>query len=175
MERLEAADLKTTDLKTADLKTTNLKTTDLKTIELKFLRKLLEQGGRCKIANLSPNEKTPVAKRDRICKKLASQGLVDYSGDVAKFTISPAGRILLTLDTTSLPVTPDELNLLRACRGSMSPGQLSSKIPMSDRQRLIRGLADRKMLKIRSVAIKEVWLTAQGRDVIFGQSRLVAL
>ena len=148
---------------------------ELKTIELKFLRKLLEQGGRSEIVHLSPNEKTPVVKRDRICKKLAAQGLVDYSGDVAKFTISPAGRMLLTLDTTSLPVTPDELTLLRACRGSMAPGQLSSKIPMGDRQRLIRGLAERKMLKIRSVAIKEVWLTAQGRDVVFGQSRLVAL
>ena len=152
-----------------------LETVELKTIELKFLRKLLEQGGHSEIVHLSPNEKTPVAKRDRICKKLASQGLVDYSSDVAKFTISPAGRILLTLDTTSLPVTPDELHLLRACKGSMAPGQLSSKIPMGDRQRLIRTLAKRKMLKIRSVAIKEVWLTAQGRDVVSSQFKLVAL
>ena len=137
---------------------------DLKTIELKFLRRLLEQGGRSDIANLSPNEKTPAAKRDRICKKLAAQGLVNYDSDVAKFTISPAGRMLLTLDTTSLPVTPDELTLLRGCRGSMAPGQLSSKIPMGDRQRLIRNLAERRMLKIRSVTIKEVWLTEIGRD-----------
>jgi len=144
---------------------------DLKTIELKFLRRLLEQGGRSDIANLSPNEKTPVVKRDRICKKLASQGLVNYTSEVARFTISPPGRVLLTLDTTSLPVTPDELNLLRACRGSMAPGQLSSKIPMGDRQRLIRNLANRRMLKIRSVVIKEVWLTAQGRDFFFCRSK----
>ena len=147
-----------------------LENTELKTIELKFLWRLLEQGGRSEIVHLSPNEKTPVVKRDRICKKLASHGLVDYSGDVAKFTISPAGRMLLTLDTTSLPVTPDELNLLRGCRGSMAPGQLSSKIPMGDRQRLIRSLAERRMLKIRSVAIKEVWLTARGREFCLHQS-----
>ena len=152
-----------------------LETVELKTIELKFLRKLLEQGGRSDISNLSPNEKTPAAKRDRICKNLAALGLVAYDSEVARFTISPAGRVLLTLDTTSLPVTPDELNLLKACRGSMAPGQLSSKIPMCDRQRLIRALADRKMLKIRSVAIKEVWITSQGRAVVSGQYKPVAL
>lgn len=152
-----------------------VKAAELKTIELKFLRKLLEQGGRSDISSIKPNEKTPATKRDRVCKKLASLGLVAYDSDVAKFTISAAGRMLLTLDTTSLPVTPDELNLLRACRGSMAPGQLSSKIPMSDRQRLIRELADRKMLKIRSVAIKEVWITNQGRDIISGQHKPVSL
>lgn len=138
----------------------------LKAIELKFLRKLLEQGGRIDIANLSPNEKTPATKRDRICEKLADIGLVNYDSEIARFTISPPGRVLLTLDTTSLPVTPDELNLLRACKGSMSPGQLISKIPVGDRQRLIRDLAERRMLKVRSVAIKEVWLTASGRDFL---------
>ena len=56
----------------------------------------------------------------------------------------------------------------------MAPGQLSSKIPMGDRQRLIRSLAERKMLKIRSVAIKEVWLTAQGRDILGGKLAAVA-
>lgn len=148
----------------------SLEAVDLKTIDLKFLRRLQEQGGRSDIANLSPNEKTPVGKRDRICKKLASLELVHYDSEVSRFTISPAGRVLLTLDTTSLPVTPDELNLLKACKGLMAPDQLSSKIPMGDRQRLIRGLVNRRMLKISSIAIKEVWLTAQGRDSLLRQS-----
>lgn len=139
---------------------------ELKTIEMKFLRKLSDCGGRSDISNLSPNEKTPKTKRDRICKKLASLNLVEYESEVAKFTISAAGRMLLTLDTTSLPVTPDELNLLRACRGSMAPGQLSSKIPAGDRQRLIRSLVERKMLKIRSVTIKDVWLTDRGQSTL---------
>ena len=152
-----------------------VETTKLRTIELKFLQKLLEQGGRSDIANIRPNEKTPAAQRDRICKKLASLELVAYDSEVAKFTISAAGRVLLTLDTTSLPVTPDELNLLRACKGSMAPGQLSSKIPMGDRQRLIRGLADRKMIKIRSVAIKQVWMTTKGKDMLSEQLKPVAL
>ena len=72
--------------------------------------------------------------------------------------------MLLTLDTTSLPVTPDELTLLRGCRGSMAPGQLSSKIPMGNSQRLIRAIWLSIMLKIRSVTIKEVRLTEIGRD-----------
>ena len=154
---------------------TELRTIELRTIELKFLRKLLAKGGRSNISEIKPNEKTPAVKRDRICKKLASQGLIAYDSDVAKFTISAAGRMLLTLDTTSLPVTPDELYLLRACKGSMAPGQLSSKIPMGDRQRLIRGLAERKMLKVRSVTIKEVWLTPYGSAVVSGQFKPVAL
>lgn len=141
--------------------------TSLKTVELKFLLRLLDkENHRSQIADIKPNDKTPITQRDRICKTLAEKGLVNYSSVVSRFTISRFGKVLLSLDTTSLPVTPDELKLLRTCKGSMSPGQLSRKIPVNARQQLIHSLAARKLIKISSVEIKEVWLTELGKNVL---------
>ena len=99
-------------------------------------------------------------------KSLGSQGLVEYISEVAKFAIAPPGKTLLSLDTTSLPVTPDELKLLKACKGTMTPGKLGKKVPVGDRQNLIKSLADRGMLKISKTAMKEVWLSAQGKQFL---------
>ncbi len=139
----------------------------LRAVELKFLLRLLEKRNhRSQIVDIKPNEKTTAAQRDRICKALAKKGLIDYSSEVARFTISRFGKVLLSLDTTSLLVTPDELELLRNCKGAMFPGQLSRKIPASAHQQIIRNLAARKLVNISSVKIKEVWLTEQGKNVL---------
>ena len=139
----------------------------LKAIELKFLLKLLGcEGYRGKITGLSPNSSTKAAERDRICEALGSKGLVEYDSEISKFTIAPPGKTLLGLDTTSLPVTPDELTILKACNGSMTPGKLGKKVPASDRQRMIGDLAERGMLKITATVIKEVWLSPQGKQFL---------
>lgn len=141
--------------------------TSLRAAEVKFLLKLLGcddyQG---KITGLSPSSKTSASERNRICESLESKGLVEYDSEIARFVIAPPGRTLLSLDTTSLPVTPDELKVLKACKGSMTPGQLGSKIPAGAKQQLIGTLADRRMLKITKSIIKEVWLTAQGMQFL---------
>jgi hypothetical protein len=141
----------------------------LKTVELKFLLKLLGcEGDRGKIIDLKPNSATSTAERDRICKDLSAKGLVEYDAQVGSFSLAPPGKTLLTLDTTSLPVTPDELKVLKAFKnkgGSMTPGKLLG-IPADFRQDLIRSLSDRGMLKITKEAIKEVWLSAQGKQFL---------
>lgn len=142
----------------------------LKAIELKFLLRLLGCENYCgKITALNPSSKTPTAERDRICQSLESKGLVEYSSEIAKFSIAPPGRTLLSLDTTSLPVTPDELKVLKVCKGTMTPGQLGQKIPVSDRQTLISNLAERRMLKIVKTTLKEVWLTPQGKQFLLDE------
>lgn len=141
----------------------------LKPVELKFLLKLLGcEGYRGKIGELKPNGATSAAERDRICKDLSAKGLVEYDAQVGSFSLAPPGKTLLTLDTTSLPVTPDELKVLKAFHnkgGSMTPGKLSV-IPADSRQDLIRNLSDRGMLKITKEAIKDVWLSAQGKQFL---------
>jgi hypothetical protein len=135
----------------------------LKAIELKFLLKLLgAEGYRSKIVDLSPSSGTKSRDRDRICESLGVKGLVEYESEIAKFVITSAGKTLLNLDTTSLPVTPDELLILKACQGATTPGKLN-KIPKESRQQLIHTLAERGMLKISKVTIQDVWLTAQGK------------
>lgn len=141
--------------------------TSLRPAEVKFLLKLLGCGDyQGKILELTLGSKTSTAEYGRICKSLQSQGLIEYDSEITRFTIAPPGRTLLLLDTTSLPVTPDELKLLKACKGSMTPESVGSKIPENTRQQMIKGLADRRLLKITKSAIKEVWLTTKGKQFL---------
>ncbi|NEP18165.1 MAG: hypothetical protein F6J97_14880 [Leptolyngbya sp. SIO4C1] len=137
-------------------------------VELKFLLQLLGAPNyQAAITEIRPNPKTKAAERDRICLALCSKGLVDYSAEVSRFTITPAGRTLLNLDTTSLPVTPLELWTLRSCRAQgITPGQISRKVPASERQTQIRALAERGLVSIKQTQLKQVWLTAQGKQFL---------
>ncbi len=141
----------------------------LKTVELKFLLKLLGcKGYRGKIVDLNPNSGTSTSERDQTCKILSAKGMVGYDAQVSNFSLTPPGRTLLTLDTTSLPVTPDELKVLKACqrqKGSVTPGKLSG-VPSDARQDLIRNLTKRGMLKITKESIKDVWLSDQGKQFL---------
>ncbi|WP_050765789.1 hypothetical protein [Synechococcus sp. PCC 7335] len=141
--------------------------TSLGAAEVKFLLKLLGcDNYQVSVSELSPSSKTSLAEYSRICESLKSKGLVNYSSEIARFTIAPPGRTLLALDTTSLPVTPDELKVLRACKGSMTPESLGSRVPDNAKQQLIRNLAERRMLKITKSVIKEVWLTTEGKQFL---------
>ena len=141
----------------------------LKTIELKFLLKLLGCENYCgKITALKPNSGTSAAERDRICKALSGTGLVDYSSKIDRFSLDRAGKTLLGLDTTSLPVTPDELKVLKVCqreKGYATPGQVSG-ISADSCQDLVTSLAERGMVKVSKDSIQEVWLTPQGKQFL---------
>lgn len=138
----------------------------LETIELKFLLKLLDAKGHCShISGLKPNSKTSAAKCDRICKSLAEKGLVTYDSEVHRFTLSAPGRMLLSMQTTSLPVTPDELKLLRTCKGSMTPAKLGTCVPEDMQLSLIEALVERKLLKVVKRTITEVRLTQKGNSL----------
>ncbi|MBE9062441.1 hypothetical protein [cf. Phormidesmis sp. LEGE 11477] len=140
--------------------------TSLEAIELKFLLKLLGcENYRSKISEIKPNAKTKASDRDKVCRNLGAKGLVDYDSEVAKFKLTSHGKTLLSLDTTSLPATPDELAVMRACKGVMTPGQLR-KTPAGARQQIIQDLAGRKVLSISEMTIKEVSLSAQGRQFL---------
>lgn len=151
-------------LKKACLKSELLEIETLEAVELKFLLKLLEsEEQRSPIAALKPNSRTSLAKCDRICHSLSEKGLVEYDAEIFRFTISAPGRMLLTLQTTSLPVTPDELKLLRVCKGSMTAEKLGGCVPIEGRSQLISGLVARKLLKVTKKAIQEVRLTEIGK------------
>ena len=154
----------------AERKTESLQAEPLRAIDQKFLMKLFgHQGHQAHISELSPNPKTPATKRDRICQTLAESGFVEYDSEIFRFTLAPAGRVLLTLQTTSLPVTPDELKLLRACKGSMPPAKLGTSVPANARAQLIMALVDRKLLKVVKTAIATVYLTEKGKQFLQAQ------
>ncbi|HEY9638697.1 MAG TPA: transcription factor RcaD [Coleofasciculaceae cyanobacterium] len=137
----------------------------METIELKFLLKLLEfEDYRAPLSKITPNSKTSATERDRICRKLRDRELVAYSCEISKFRIASPGKALLKLDADELPVTPQELKILKACeKRTITPGKTG--IPETERQRLIQSLADRGLIYVskKDIKIREVWLTDQGK------------
>ncbi|NJL86826.1 MAG: hypothetical protein HC886_14045 [Leptolyngbyaceae cyanobacterium SM1_1_3] len=141
---------------------------ELTTPELKFLMRLLAHPDyRASLSRLSPNAKTSAAQRERLCRQLSQKGLVDYSQEISRFALSPAGRTFLGLDHHNLLVTPDELLTLKsAAKGSLTPEQIHSRVAIQTRQRLIGTLAERKLVKITKIQIQAAWLTTQGQTFL---------
>lgn len=105
-----------------------------------------------------------VAERDRRCQALADRGWIDYESISLRFGLTTAGRVLLTLDRSVLPVTPDEAYVLRACRDrSITPHQIPARVPAPMRQPLITQLAQQGLLRITKHRLGHVWLTPAGK------------
>ncbi|MEM0979764.1 MAG: hypothetical protein AAGH78_05765 [Cyanobacteria bacterium P01_H01_bin.58] len=145
----------------------NRKQTDaqMSSLELKFLLRLLSfPHYRAPLAQIRPNAQTSPAVRDRLCRQLQRRGWIDYEEVVTQFGLTAAGRTLLTLDTSILPITPDERFVLQSCGdSSITPGQIKSRVPKNHRQRLILGLEQRGLIRVVQRPIKDVWLTTEGQ------------
>jgi hypothetical protein len=143
----------------------------METIELKFLLKLLGfPGYRTPLAKITPNSKTSAAERERICRKLCDRELVDYSCEIMRFRIARIGKDILSSKIDNLPVTPQELKILKACeKETLTPGKTG--IPQTERQKFIQSLVDRGFIQVekKDKKIKEVWLTQQGKEYLRGE------
>ncbi|MEO1592401.1 MAG: hypothetical protein AAFU71_14090 [Cyanobacteria bacterium J06632_22] len=129
--------------------------------DVKILQHLGAQPGyRAALRQVQP--KLKMAHRVRICLRLFEQGWLDYSYRVTRFAIAPAGRLLLNLQTTSLPLTPLELWTLQACRAKGASPEGLAKVPETDRQRIIRQLVYRQLIKIKQHQVLDIWLTDYG-------------
>ncbi len=135
-------------------------------VELKFLLKLLAfPDYRAPISQIKPNPKTSPRERDGICRTLGDRELVAYSKEVTQFSITPAGKALLALDTTQLPIADEELQVLQgAGSGFTTPAQTG--ISASVRQTSIQSLVDRGLIEAEKTQIQEVWLTERGAEYL---------
>ncbi|KPQ33969.1 MAG: hypothetical protein ACLFQ7_16190 [Phormidium sp.] len=136
------------------------------TRELKFVLNLLGAPNyRAPISQVKPNYRTKAAERDNICRSLRDRGLVDCSEEIVEFRIAPPGMALLRLDTSRLPVTEDEIAVLRAC----AEGVICAKdlnLASDRRQVVLQKLSERGLIKAEATRIEDVWLTNFGLDYL---------
>ena len=137
----------------------------LSAVERKFMQQLLACPNQtASIDQIQPNPKTSAAKRDRICRRLQQLGLVNYTIEVTRFSITPLGKTTLKLDCprACLPITPDERAILLACQyrtittQSLEPLRLNSP---EQQQQIIQNLAHRRLIKIVESIITHVSAT----------------
>jgi hypothetical protein len=135
----------------------------LSPIEFKFLLRLLEHppAYRSPISKLHPTASSN--DRDQACKSLCSKGLVGYEAEIQRYSVTPAGKALLQLDASTLPISADEVKLLAAAAaGSTTPGK-AKQVPAKTRQTLLHQLERRGLINPSKTQIKAVWLTPQGK------------
>jgi hypothetical protein len=135
------------------------------TTELKFVLKLLGfDDYRAPLSKIQPNNQTRASEREKIGRTLCDRELVDCSKEVTKLKITPPGKALLKLDPAELPVTEQELKVLRASeKEKISPGK--TNVPAAQRQAIIQSLVDRGLIEVET-KIKEVWLSDRGREYL---------
>jgi predicted transcriptional regulator len=133
--------------------------------ELKFLLKLLSfPNYRSPLSQIQPTPKMRSLERNSICRELRDRELVACREQIKNLTIAPPGKSLLKIDSTQLPVTPEEIKVLQASsQGTISPGKVG--IPAANRETVIEGLANRGFIKTEK-EIKEVWLTPRGEQFL---------
>jgi len=140
--------------------------------ELKFMLSLLGRPDyRAPIVQVKPNIRTKAAERDRLCRGLSDRGLVDCSEQVVKFRISPAGRALLKLDVTKLPISETELMLLQVGElGSVEVSAVTAAIAPPLTAAAIHAAVDRLisrgLVKAEKTRIDEVWITHRGLEFL---------
>ena len=134
--------------------------------ELKFLLDLLGfPDYRAAITQIKPNPKTKAAGRDSLCRTLADRQLVGYAEEILAFAISPAGKSLLQLDPSRLPIAEAEVAILTACAEStITPAQ--TNLEAATAQSVIQGLAEKGLIKAEKTQITEVWLTPRGQEYL---------
>jgi hypothetical protein len=133
-------------------------------LETALIRELWPLGGSCTaLAVLPLPGASALPQRVRACQCLANRGWLTYNWAIAQFGLTLAGKTLLGLDLSVWPVTPDELWILRSCRGGrIGPEQIHRRVATVDRQRLLERLAQQKLIVVYGQAIVALALTPVG-------------
>jgi hypothetical protein len=150
---------------------------ELSAIEQQFLLELLEHfpGHRAQLEQMRSWVDNAAGKCDRLCQRLYQQGWLDYTYDITRYKLAPAGKMLLHLDCSILPVTPDERLLLKAAATRTATPDCAKRVSPLDRQRLLHQLLDQKLIRICQRRINEVWLTPQGKNYLQNHGQPAAL
>ena len=142
--------------------------------ELKFLLKLFD----CKNhrAYLTSSKFRNFPDKETIAVKLAAEGLIDFSVEIATVKIAPPGIALLNLPLDRLPIDHVEFRILD--RISRYPGIQTRQINITTKekqlslreiQKILASLRDRGLVSVETELKKhksEIWLTTLGKECI---------
>jgi hypothetical protein len=132
-------------------------------LEPAVIERLAALGGHChSVDELFSKFNCKVSQKRQICHRLQEIGLVALQEEIVRFGLSVTGKTLLKLDTSVWPVTPDQLLVLRSCaRGRIGPHQIHPRVPVNQRQGLLRQLAHQGLIVVYQTAIVEIELIRQ--------------
>lgn len=143
----------------------------METSELKFLLKLL--GCPDYRSSLAGKTFDSFTGKDKICRDLGNQELIDYSCEIASVKILPPGSALLKIEPTQIPINNAELKVLERiskASGKLKPSEINvSSIKAADKEEILKNLSERGLIEIESKLKRtkaEVWLTERGIEYL---------
>ncbi|PSB02614.1 transcription factor RcaD [Merismopedia glauca] len=141
--------------------------------ELKFVLKLL---GCTEYRSLVSASIFDSFKQDKtkICRALSDRGLIDFEREITNLRITSAGKNVLKMDMTKLPISPVEYKLLQVllkAGGKLIPSQIKGmkNVKVAERDRLVQSLAERGLVAMESGMKRqkcEVWITEAGLNYL---------
>ena len=135
--------------------------------ELKFLLKLAGlPGQKGKISEIKPNSKAKIADTEKICRQLRDRAFVACEEEITQFQISSVGKASLKLNLNKLPLTAEEVNILKACSQTLITPQNLKITPVKTRNAFINSLLEKGLITIVATKIKQVWLTDIGKKYL---------
>jgi hypothetical protein len=142
------------------------------TAELKFLLTLLSCSNYS--SPLGATGFKSFTGKPQLCKELGDRGWIEYSKEITWVKLLPAGKSLLDLDTTSLPIEAEALRMLKHLvakpAGKVKLQQITlGKLTNAQKQAILSPLADRGFVELewQMQRLKgSVRLTAQGLDYL---------
>lgn len=140
----------------------------MNTNELKFMLKLLGYPSyRCNWSLFRDREKT------KVCQELERREYVDYSREIVSAQILPAGKALLQIETSQLPITAEELKVLekiaKAGKKIVTSEIKITKLKSDQKEVILKTLGERGLIKTELKIKKnqaEVWLTDRGLEFL---------
>ncbi|MBW4570264.1 MAG: transcription factor RcaD [Tolypothrix carrinoi HA7290-LM1] len=140
----------------------------METNKLKFLLKLL--GCPDYRSTLSANIFNSFKGKDKICRDLGEQELVDYSREIAAVKILPPGKALLQ-EPTKVAIADKELKVLEKiskASAKITPSKIT-KMKAAERDAILKTLSERGLIEVELKIKKskaEVWLTERGIEFL---------
>jgi predicted transcriptional regulator len=140
----------------------------MNTNELKFMLKLLGYPSyRCNWSLFRDKEKT------KVCQELERREYVDYSREIVSAQILPAGKALLQIEASQLPITAEELKVLekiaKAGKKIVTSEIKITKLKSDQKEVILKTLGERGLIKTELKIKKnqaEVWLTDRGLEFL---------
>ena len=140
----------------------------MNTNELKFMLKLLGYPSyRGNWSLFRDKEKT------KVCQELERREYVDYSREIVSAQILPAGKALLQIETSQLPITAEELKVLekiaKAGKKIVTSEIKITKLKSDQKEVILKTLGERGLIKTELKIKKnqaEVWLTDRGLEFL---------
>ncbi|EFA68758.1 transcription factor RcaD [Cylindrospermopsis raciborskii S07] len=112
-------------------------------------------------------------EKSKICQELEKREYVDYSREIVSAQILPAGKAALQIESSQLPIAPEEIKVLQNIAKSNQKIEVSKikikSLKSDEKDGILKILSERGLIKVEQKIKRtkaQVWLTDRGLEFL---------